>query len=397
MRPLFILLLVPLLAAAEPGPAPRVVRLDLDGDILPPGVVARLGSARFQEVSAHRVTISPDGTQAVCVDATNVRLWDLATGKLAHVWPLPGDTLDIRPRRLADLVRHESPGWVSVSDDGRTAVRLRQESGDGVTAVADVWDLPAQKKVRSFSVKGAAAFLAAAISPDGRFVVTCDYHLRPHRIRLWDVRTGDGRVLGAHDSGASQFLFVDAGRKVLAVLPDGDACAHDRETGKEVYRVSLPERPQVIPNRGGARFAVYGPPAHLTLYDAATGNPVPGLKYPDANDYAQPRALSDDGTRLVCYRSNHSAIWDLTAGKETVQLPNHRFAATAFASDGKSLVFAGGGLWVVGTATGKPLAGPDPTRGPPGGPNSFGWATDGESILLVGPSAGAPATVYDPE
>jgi WD40 repeat protein len=389
--------LLPVLAAAEPGPAPREVRLDVNGDVLPPGVVARLGSTRFQEIQATRVTVSPDGKQAVCVDDHNVRVWDLATGKLAHVWPLPGDTLDIQARRPLHWDPYKLVGSTSVSDDGRTAVRIRQHSADGVYAVADVWDLPTQSKVRSFSVKGAAAFLATAIRPDGRFVVTSDYHLRPHRIRLWDVRTGDGRVLGAHDGAANQLLFVDGGRKVLAVLPDGDACVHDLETGKEVYRVPLPERPQVISTRDGTRFVIYSPPANVTVYDAATGKPVPGFMYPDAKYYTMPRALSDDGTMMVCYRASRSAIWNFATGCESVQLPLHHFAATTFAPDGKSIVCAGGGLWVLESATGKELAGPDPKRGPPGGPSSFGWDSDGTSILLAGPASTFPVTIYDPE
>src|SRR6476660_2700687 len=93
-----LFLLIPLIAAAEPGPAPRVVRLDLDGDILSPGVVARLGSTRFQEVSANRVTISPDGTEAVCVDDYSVRVWNLRTGTLLSVWPLPADDLGVPSR-----------------------------------------------------------------------------------------------------------------------------------------------------------------------------------------------------------------------------------------------------------------------------------------------------------
>src|SRR5262245_53746101 len=130
----------------------------------------------------------------------------------------------------------------------------------------------------------------------------------------------------------------------------------------------------------------------LVVYDAATAKPVPDFMYP--KEYANPRALSDDGAQLLCYRRSHTAIWDLIAGKQQLELPAHESEATAFGPDGKSIVFAGNGLWVVDAATGKALAGPDPARGPPGSPGRFGWAPDGSSVRVMG-SRGQTGTVFD--
>lgn len=393
MQRLLFLLLPLVVAAAEPGPAPRVVRLDLDGDILPPGVVARLGSTRFQEISAHRVTISPDGSQAICVDGWNVRVWDLKSGALVHDWPLPSDTLHVRPQPWFD--RTDQPFVGGVSEDGRIAVRLRQQSEDNkVIGIADVWDLSSGRKLHSLAVRESAAFAAATISPDGRTMVTADYHPRPYRLRAWDLRTGEGRVLGAHDGQILQLHFIDGGRKVLALIHDNDACAHDLETGKEVYRIPLPSRSHLTVARGGKRFVRYEPPTGLTVYDAVTGKPVPDLKYP--KEYANPRALSDDGTEMVCYRTSHTTIWDFAGGKERLEVPAHDYAATAFGHDGKTIVLAGTGLWVVDAATGKSLAGPDPARGSTGGLSSFGWSPDGSSLFVAGPYRKG-GTLFDPE
>src|SRR5262249_6763839 len=162
-------------------------------------------------------TISPDGSQAICVDDWNVRVWDLKSGKLVHVWPLPGDTLEVRPqRRFGDRTDESFVG--GVSEDGRIAVRLSQQSDDNkVTGLAAVWHLPAGRKLRSLSVRGMPAFAALTVSPDGRTVVTADYHPRPFRLRAWDVRTGEGRVLGAHDGQILQVRFIDGGRKIVVL------------------------------------------------------------------------------------------------------------------------------------------------------------------------------------
>ena len=51
---LIAVVIVSNLLAAESGPTPRVVRLDRDGDILPEGAIARIGSRRFRDPDPER-------------------------------------------------------------------------------------------------------------------------------------------------------------------------------------------------------------------------------------------------------------------------------------------------------------------------------------------------------
>src|SRR5438105_14735744 len=70
--------------------------VDVLGDPLPPGAVARLGTMRFHhhcDSGVTAVTYSPDEkliASAGGVDIHTVRLWDAATGKLLQAFRLPG-------------------------------------------------------------------------------------------------------------------------------------------------------------------------------------------------------------------------------------------------------------------------------------------------------------------
>ncbi len=87
-----LLLLFPLLAFSQDQPpakkqtpkenAPRP-RLDLYGDPLPEGAIARVGTTRFRLVGPTRaIAYSPDGTILATESVNNFkRLWDVNTGK----------------------------------------------------------------------------------------------------------------------------------------------------------------------------------------------------------------------------------------------------------------------------------------------------------------------------
>ena len=96
--PLLVLLLIPLLAfTQEPPPAEKQPpkdqapnpRLDLYGDPLPEGAVARMGTVRFRHGSEiYSLAVSPDGSIVASAghfnlpgEETSIILWDATTGK----------------------------------------------------------------------------------------------------------------------------------------------------------------------------------------------------------------------------------------------------------------------------------------------------------------------------
>jgi RNA polymerase sigma factor (sigma-70 family) len=69
------------LASPDQPPVGQPLRLDLHGDPLPPGALARLGTVRKRHPGAGPVVVLPDGRSLASIGQT-VKVWDLATGKL---------------------------------------------------------------------------------------------------------------------------------------------------------------------------------------------------------------------------------------------------------------------------------------------------------------------------
>src|SRR5262249_20385976 len=65
-------------------------RVDADGDPLPAGALARMGTTRLRPGGGGGIfAISPDGKLLVTGEQFTLRFWDLATGKHVQVMPLP--------------------------------------------------------------------------------------------------------------------------------------------------------------------------------------------------------------------------------------------------------------------------------------------------------------------
>src|SRR5260221_734368 len=80
---LIILLLLAPVAAAEP-------RVDAFGDPLPPGALARFGTARLHHASRiDALAFSPDGKVLAAGSHSLIRLWDTRSGKLVREWKAP--------------------------------------------------------------------------------------------------------------------------------------------------------------------------------------------------------------------------------------------------------------------------------------------------------------------
>jgi RNA polymerase sigma factor (sigma-70 family) len=395
---------------AAPGAGPAApaaegagaARTDRQGDPLPPGALARLGTTRLRHGGLVTfVAFLPGGKEVVSAgDDGTARLWDVATGKEvrrfgeARTTPaapgvvflgLGGVAAALSPDgkvlalgdgaviRLWDVntgkVAGEVTGrWLPVAGlafapDGKT---LAAALTDGQVRL---FDTGTRKEIRHFNdspeggPKTAANNVPIVFSPDGKALVTQSTEFAAGfarvvtSIKLWDVATGKpGRPVAVEKEESAHDPAFSPDGQVLAWATDaGTVVLTDAATGKELRRLK---------NDGPGRFA-FAPDGKTVVtllaghragavWDVATGKEVRRLGKPMERPAAMPRgvfltmpvlAISPDGKRLASAGEDSTlTLWDLTTGRELHAFAGHQSSllAVRFSPDGKTLTSRGG-------------------------------------------------------
>jgi hypothetical protein len=234
---------------AEPGPVPRVARLDRDGDPLPDGAVARLGSRLWRDPGAERLFVWDSGKMVACFDDRTVRWWDLETGRYLRGWAATG----------------RGRAWFS--PDGRVAA---VEDRDHL-AVSDAWnDVP----LRRFKL-AETGYVVAAVSADGRTLAvgTANENEGNARFGVLDLKSGNELLTGDLSFGARHLAFADGGRLLLVGTPDLKVAAWDLPRREVRWWLDNAEGFRL--DRHGRWLATdVGPNWTLAFYDARTGRPL---------------------------------------------------------------------------------------------------------------------------
>jgi WD40 repeat protein len=386
LLPTLAMLLLASAAQAEP-----LARTDAQGDPLPAGALARIGTTRFREgnyISA--VTIAPDGKALAIASSQSIRILDLATGKelrtlkatgfanFTHItystdskllaggdysgriqfWdPTTGEAAgQITPAAPENGVARTSTHF-SISADGKFVAVTSENFGANVKAQAIVYEVATGKQKARVEVLHNMS-VRAHLSGDGKVLATTgQYYPRggiepPEKqaeinatTELWDATTGKElfKLRGEGATGFSNVAFSPDDKQMVVAVASGGLMVWDPVAGKELRRLAGRRNLNafVAYSPDGKTLAAGSQDGTMQTWDAATGKRL-GL-YEVPRSQMSRVAFTKTGRLLATGITGQTiSVWDVLAEKSLTPAGGHQagISALSFAPDGKGFVSA---------------------------------------------------------
>jgi RNA polymerase sigma factor (sigma-70 family) len=377
------------IAVAQPTQAPALRgHVDRDGDPLPDGAVARLGTNRFNHTkNVYDVGFTPDGKAIVSYGVDGLaRVWDATTGRLlrsiggkesrgSRLFALSPDGKRVMSaERSADGVfrlwdfetgreLHRAPipeprlyfSLMSYSPDGRT---LATALFDNAICLRDVETLVELRRIKVVT----RGMHHIVFSPDGRLLAGTSQDQDPHfhgaaaggvfpaggmlrqarggpdasekaSIRIWDVaQATEIRRLAIEGSHTNSVTFSPDGKILAAPFCDATIRFYDPVSGNEVRRIKVngPMQSALAFSPDGTFVASSDNPETRHVGDVAeihiwdVARQTEVRRLPTRDEFGFGIAFSPDGKRLASPVGTTIHLWDAETGREINAPSSHR-------------------------------------------------------------------------
>jgi WD40 repeat protein len=386
-------------AAQEAAPA-----VDLYGDPLPAGSIARLGTVRYRHGGWQQSFLfAPDDKSLLsATDGGSLCWFNAADGKLIR-------RLDVEDRPF---------GTIAFAPGGRifaSAGRQRWTDKGAGAGIIGLWDFDTGKPIRTIPYGDKASPRFLVFTPDGKTLLTAGERYNSD-IRIFDVASGDELLT---------YQLSSKGVGAMALSPDGNLVAVAEENGGSIYlwEWQKPNKPRRLAAKleRGANFLAFSPDGRMLIssgddrrglcfWDVARGSLLGADIVGDSSCSVRRAAFSSDGRLLATALSYHESQTETTysstkSGVFVWQPPTHspdrakeekrgptkllrKIPASALdlaiSADKKTLnllTAAGPSRWDI--ETGKELT-PPPPPAPTGEMDQVSFAPSGNVVTVGG-------------
>ena len=369
-------------ATAQPG---KTQRSDVNGDPLPDGAMARLGTVRFQPPDYVRaVALAPDGTTVVAAshddkEGTRIDLLDTSTGKITRTIHLAEIGGDYKMQFTPDGKELLFNGWVGIkrvdvaTGKATSSIDVKNVRDSSIALTIDgnlmagqkdqyvydaaisVWDSKTGKEVASLPGRGASC-KGLAFSPDGKRLLlwsTVPTHANgkgmsfdsKSRVALACIDVDMRKIVGETTVGTTQHVALCLDGETVALEATDHQTIRIRHlpTGAERCVIKVKDSRFAFTPDGKVLFTI-DESGHGALWDANKGNKIRDVEGALANKDFQILGISKDGRTIAVLDGGwHSkatvVVWNAATGKRMDRPPGHEGTVTCitYAPSGKLL------------------------------------------------------------